>query len=288
MSVIDPRASNSVTLINIQSMDTPQNRHLKRIEQSTANLREQLRHHPLYEELNNVEDLRAFASNHVFAVWDFMSLLKALQARLTTTTLPWRPAKNPALARFINEIVWGEESDVNELGEPTSHFEMYLSAMREVGASTERIEHFLKELKGIADIDRAAWASGVSTAVREFLNFTFGLIREGQDHKIAAAFTFGREDLIPDLFIAILNRTKDREGSPTYPKFLYYIERHIEVDGDHHSQLALQMTANLCGDNEHNWQEAEAAVVQCLQKRLALWDGVYQEIAKRKELEVLS
>lgn len=70
--------------------------------------------------------------------------------------------------------------------------------------------------------------------------------------------------------------------------FKYYLERHIEVDGDHHSQLALQMTANLCGDNEQYWQEAEAAVVQCLQKRLGLWDGVYQEIAKRKELEVVS
>ena len=284
MSVIDPRASNSVTLINIQSMDTPQNRHLKRIEQSTANLREQLRHHPLYEELNNVEDLRAFASNHVFAVWDFMSLLKALQARLTTTTLPWRPAKNPALARFINEIVWGEESDVNELGEPTSHFEMYLSAMREVGASTERIEHFLKELKGIADIDRAAWASGVSTAVREFLNFTFGLIREGQDHKIAAAFTFGREDLIPDLFIAILNRTKDREGSPTYPKFLYYIERHIEVDGDEHGPLSLLMVSELCGTDEQKWAEAEQVAKDALKARIALWDGIAAAICDARSV----
>jgi hypothetical protein len=265
-------------------MDTPQNIHLERIAKETANLREQLRHHPLYEELNGVDDLRAFAAYHVFAVWDFMSLLKSLQSRLTTTTLPWRPAKNPTLARFINEIVWGEESDVNERGEPTSHFEMYLAAMREVGASTEKIQHFLKELKGIADIDRAAWASGVFPAVREFLNFTFGLIREGQDHKIAAAFTFGREDLIPDLFVAILNRTKDREGSPAYPKFLYYIERHIEVDGDEHGPLSLMMVSELCGNDEQKWAEAEQVAREALEARIALWDGIAAAIREARSV----
>lgn len=261
-----------------------QNDHLHRIENETAGLREQLRHHPLYDELNGVEDLRVFAGHHVFAVWDFMSLLKSLQSRLTTTTLPWRPAKNPALARFINEIVWGEESDVNERGEPTSHFEMYLAAMREVGASTAGIEHFLTELKGLADIDRAAWASGVPAAVRDFLNFTFGLIREGADHKIAAAFTFGREDLIPDLFIAILGRTKDREGSPAYPKFLYYIERHIEVDGDEHGPLSLLMVEQLCGQDAQKWDEATRVAKAALKARIALWDGIAAAIREARSV----
>lgn len=261
-----------------------QNIHLERIAKETANLREQLRNHPMYNELNNVDDLRTFAGHHVFAVWDFMSLLKSLQSRLTTTTLPWRPSKNASLARFINEIVWGEESDVNERGEPTSHFEMYLAAMREVRASTEKIQHFLKELKGLADIDRAARASGVSPAVREFLNFTFGLIREGQDHKIAAAFTFGREDLIPDLFVAILNRTQDREGSPAYPKFLYYIERHIEVDGDEHGPLSLMMVSELCGNDKQKWAEAEQVAKEALEARIALWDGIAAAIREARSV----
>ncbi|TXF90162.1 DUF3050 domain-containing protein [Neolewinella aurantiaca] len=266
-------------------MESPQNIHLDRIEASTASLREQLRQHPLYEELNGIEDLRVFSTYHVFAVWDFMSLLKSLQSCLTTTTLPWRPAANPALARFINEIVWGEESDVNEKGEPTSHFEMYLEAMREVGAPTEKIEHFLSELKGVADIDRAAWASGVYPAVRDFLNFTFGLIREGKDHKIAAAFTFGREDLIPDLFLAILGKTKGRESSPKYPKFLYYIERHIEVDGDEHGPLSLMMVEELCGQDEQKWAEAEKVAKDALKARIALWNGIASAIREAQVAE---
>lgn len=258
---------------------TATNPALESIAEATANLREQLRQHPLYDRLNTIQDLRTFSQSHVFAVWDFMSLLKALQRQLTCVDIPWRPAPNPALARFINEIVWGEESDVNERGEPTSHFEMYQQAMQEIGADAGAVTGFLAELRGPQDIDRAAKATGVADHVRDFLNFTFGLINEGQPHKIAAAFTFGREDLIPDMFIEILSRTKAGSDSPAYPKFLYYVERHIEVDGDEHGPLALLMVEELCGEDERKWVEAEAVAKDCLAARIALWDGIVAELS---------
>lgn len=192
---------------------------LERIEAATAELRQQLREHPVYDKLRTLEDLRIFSEHHVFAVWDFMSLLKSLQQRLTCVTLPWRPAKNPTLARFINEIVWGEESDVNERGEPTSHFEMYRAAMQEVGADAGAMDVFLAALDGLDDVDRAARSAAVPQHVRAFLNFTFGLIGEGEAHKIAATFTFGREDLIPDLFISILRSTKEERIARLTPNF---------------------------------------------------------------------
>lgn len=99
-----------------------------------APLRERLLNHPIYTAVNSLDRLREFMRIHVFAVWDFMSLVKRLQGELTTQRLPWMPPFRPEIARFANEVVLGEETDLNLDGKPLSHFELYLRAMDEVGA----------------------------------------------------------------------------------------------------------------------------------------------------------
>ncbi|MGI4830847.1 MAG: DUF3050 domain-containing protein, partial [Janthinobacterium lividum] len=95
---------------------------IEMIEARLAPLRARLAAHPLYPGIRTPEQLRVFMESHVFAVWDFMSLLKALQGALTCVDVPWVPTRFPASRRFINEIVLGEESDEYE-GRPASHFE---------------------------------------------------------------------------------------------------------------------------------------------------------------------
>jgi len=66
--------------------------------------------------------------HHIYAVWDFMSLLKALQAAVAPAQSPWMPSSRPELRRFINEIVLGEECDeynVAGMRRFISHFELY-------------------------------------------------------------------------------------------------------------------------------------------------------------------
>ncbi len=213
--------------------------------------------------------------SHVFAVWDFMSLLKGLQAELTCVTTPWVPSSFPKSRRLINEIVLGEESDSFEDGF-VSHFELYLRAMVEAGADPFSIRALISELKRGAMLDEALMASRPAAEAVAFVRSTFGFLESGKPHVTAAAFTFGREDLIPDMFRQMV---KDlRQSSEGVGLFEYYLDRHVEVDGDSHGPMALQMLEELCGDDEAKWEEAMAAAEQAIKARIALWDGILLRI----------
>jgi len=231
--------------------------------------------HPVYAQINDIEGLKKFTEFHVFAVWDFMSLLKSLQIGLTCVSLPWVPIGSANTRYLINEIVTGEESDVDELGNRISHFELYLQAMEQMGANTNAIKEMVTLLTSGQSIDKTIQDSNLSSKVKQFLNFTFDIAQNAPLHVKAAVFTFGREDLIPDMFTQILN-----EIYSTHPEkvsvFKYYIERHIEVDGGHHSQLALEMVAELCGNNQSKWEEATAASIKSLEVRAGLWDAIIE------------
>lgn len=256
---------------------------IKRLQKSIEPLKQQIINHKVYEAINDIDDVRIFMNYHVYAVWDFMSLLKALQNNLTCTSTPWYP-KGDADTRFlINEIVVGEESDVDSNGKRISHFELYLEAMQQCGADTGKIEKFIATLQETCDFNSSFVASETPIAARSFVDYTFKIIGSNKSYLQAAVFSFGREDLIPGMFLSMVNDISDTLPNST-SIFKYYLERHIEVDGDHHSELALQMTSNLCGANEQFWNEAETAVIESLQQRIKLWDGVYEEINIKKQI----
>jgi hypothetical protein len=250
---------------------------LENLKEQIAQAREEIIKHPLYSHLKSIEDLQTFAGYHVFAVWDFMSLLKRLQQELTCVSTPWIPKGSADTRYLINEIVLGEESDIDPEGNRISHFELYLRSMELLGASSSGIKELLNHIYAGYPVSESLKIADVPDAVSAFCNHTFELVENAPAHVLAAVFTFGREDLIPDMFHELVSRLADR-----YPEkislFKYYLERHIEVDGEHHSLLALQMVEELCGNDELKWKEAAEASVKALNARKCLWDGIMNEL----------
>jgi hypothetical protein len=240
--------------------------------------KELLLQHSLYNKVKTIEDLQCFLENHVYAVWDFMSLLKALQSKLTCTTTPWFATNNPETRYLINEIVLAEESDLTIDGRRQSHYEMYIEAMEDCGADTAGIQHFLSELNSLHNIFVAIKQSNLHPNIKAFLDFTFRVIDEGKSHEIAAAFTFGREDLIPSMFTAILKNFQANFPKTDLSKLIYYFERHIELDADEHGPMAMKMITELCGTDPQKWAEVEEISVLALEKRIGLWDAIEEQI----------
>lgn len=255
--------------------------HIERIQKAIAPLRTEIINHKVYSVIDSINDLKVFMQYHVYAVWDFMSLLKSLQNNLTCTSVPWYPKGSAEIRYLINQIVISEESDIDQNSIRKSHFEIYLDAMNQCEADTSKIENLLNILKMTTALDYALSVSKAPKEAENFVKSTFNIIETNKNHLLSAIFTFGREDLIPDMFLSIVDKLH-KKSPESISIFKYYLKRHIEVDGDQHSLLAIEMTANLCGTDEKLWFEAETAVVNALQNRIALWDGIYNEIISNK------
>lgn len=238
----------------------------------SAPLRQALLKHPIYTRVDSLERLREFMRIHVFAVWDFMSLVKRLQSEVTVQRLPWTPPALSKVARFTNEVVLGEESDLGPDGRPVSHFDLYLGAMDEVGAKTTEIKAFIAEVERGQAWETALKELNAPAVVTQFVSETLRCALYGSVVEVASYFFFGREDVIPEMFKKLLALWSG--GAAEVPHFAFYLERHIELDGESHGPWAREMLMALAGEDEAKWLEAGRAAQRALTSRIRLWDGV--------------
>lgn len=244
-----------------------------------TSLQARLDKHPIYAAVETVDDLRVFMQHHVHSVWDFMSLIKYLQHTVAPARWPWTPGADATVQRFINELVLEEETDEAGPGAPgdgvgksySSHFALYLGAMREIGANADIPARFV-EISGREGI-AAALASGLAPAPSASFNrTTFAYIDAGKPHEVAAALALGREHIIPAMFRALLNRMAVTEEQA--PIFHYYLKRHIHLDEDFHAPLSLRLLTGLCEGDPVKIAEARAAAMHAVEARVEFWDGV--------------
>ncbi|MGE5827245.1 MAG: DUF3050 domain-containing protein [Micromonosporaceae bacterium] len=243
---------------------------INRLKAAVAATRSNVITHEMYSRLDSHPAIVTFMEHHVFAVWDFMSLLKSLQRNLTCVEVPWVPTGPSSSRRLINDIVLVEESD--ELGGGfISHFELYLQGMSQAGADTAVIDSFIDLVRSGTPVLQALATVPVPTPATDFVRTTWTFIQTLPLHCQAAAFAFGREDLIPDMFQQVVAVNEEIGKLDT---FVDYLRRHIQVDDEEHTPMAMQMLADLCGDDETKWQECVGAVNTALTARVRLWDGI--------------
>ncbi len=245
-----------------------------------AALQERLRKHKLYEVLDSVEDIKTFMSLHVYAVWDYMSIVKSLQTIVSPPIIPWQRSKMPKACQAINAIVLSEESDLNMKGLPASHLDIYIEAMKAIKLSPIKAISNINLLCSSDDIFKTINTLFKNHRLSNFISFTFKLVQEGKPHKLASSLYFGRENLIPDLFTNIVSNISS--SNKTVGPFLYYLNRHIELDGDQHSQMALNLLEELCGNNATKWKEAYTIAIRSLEARIDLWDLILEKVLLSK------
>ncbi|MDW5288223.1 DUF3050 domain-containing protein [Formosa sp. PL04] len=255
--------------------------YIKRIESELSELQYEIRHHKLYDVLQTTEDVKLFMEHHVYTTWDFMSLLKTLQLQFATFKLPWVPNKNPEIFKFINEIVAAEESDVNELGQTKSHFEMYLDCMEQIGANTTLITTYTELIENNIPVSKAANLVYIPGFIKDFIEFTFKIIETKKPHLMAAVFIFGREDINSEKVLKVVSNIETDETPCT--KLTFLLNRYLYLKQDNHRSVAYKMLTELCGTDLVKWEEVLLVAKQALEHRMILWDNIFNIIISNKE-----
>ena len=257
---------------------------MKNIELLTKELStliEAINHHPLYAQIRTLRDLRIFMEYHVFAVWDFMCLLKELQRRLVSTSAPWFPPKDAQSAHLINSILVEEEGDLTEDGQSyLCHFDLYLSAMKSIGADTQPIQNFLHLLKAGYTLPEAVTELALSNVVHAFISTTFSFF-QWPTPALAATFVYGREAITSRMFQPLVHQLQNNlpiNDQSALSTLIYYCRRHIELDHADHFPKAQKMLVNLMDNDEQDYSMIADAAAQALRARLGFLTGIQRMI----------
>lgn len=251
------------------------------LKDSVLPLREKLASNKIYNAIKEVDDLQVFMEHHVFAAWDFMSLLKAMQIEHTNTCIPWNPKGNPIVRRYINDIVLGTESALLPDGTVTSHFELYIKAMEQWGADTSKIQKFVKNTSLGESIEKALMDSDAPPSSQRFVAHTWNTIINGEPHQIAASFLYGREAIIPNSFIKMIEQIND--GNNEEEDYLVtYLKLNNREEKEIRKPVADILISELCGNDDKKWEEAKLAVKNALEHRIEFWNSIHKHILLKK------
>lgn len=253
---------------------------LQFLEEEFSKKRKQLLNHTMYDNIKTIDDVKKFMLVHIYAVWDFMSLLVRLQKEITSVNIPWENKPNISrFVRMINEIKTCEESDESLIqGEYISHYDMYCKAMSELGIDIPPVPkiNVINFYSKFIDSEQLSRDNpNIAKPILDFIRFNLNLAYNGSIVEVISAFTYGREDLIPEMFNKLLPSLESVDDYEDKLKWLkYYVKRHIEVDGDTHGPMMVEMLNYYCEDDIYKKIQSLQTAVLSLELRIKLWDYV--------------
>ena len=269
---------------------------LAAIETRIAPLRKRLRQHRIYESLKSLDDVRRFMEVHVFALWDFMHLVKCLHRAPSTAEATCPPKKrfkkSAGVQSLVDEMVQNYANDLNERGERMATFRMYLDAMEQLGAETKCVASFLGDCGDCGDLRAGDLGPVVGPSLlscraprgaADFTAYTCQVIDSSKDHKVAASLVFGRQSLIVDALLRALGEVERREGTRV-DKFRFLLSKYKSLYANNWPALSYQVLVELCGYSDEKWKEAEEAAVGALKARIALWDATHDYLVFRRPI----
>lgn len=249
------------------------------LQQEVAPTRRLLLNNGLYYQLQSLPDLRRFMEHHIFTVWDFIALVKALRRELVVAPGSQLPASVVA-RRFITEVVPDEETTTSLPGRLVSHFALYVRAMEECGADTTPIRQLVAAVTAGRPTEEALQAAQAPDAVRQFVGTTFSIIHSGKPHAVAAAVAFGHEEWIPNRLRQLVN-TLRAQLPGQLDTFASCLDQHGHCATGKHALLGRELVRELCADAPERWQDCQEVAIRCLEARLKLWDGIGASTARR-------
>ena len=255
--------------------------YIEQIDSALFTLRNKLKYHAVYSKMNLEEKVKIFMNTHIYCVWDFMNLVKRLQIHFTSVEVPWRPTtsiQTRMLRRLANEIVLEEETDELD-GQFISHFSYYVESIRQVqdGVISNNLTRFINDISSDSvSYQEILNLEYLPKAIRNFLQITSNAAVHENIIVTAAAFTFGREVMLPEIFTSILEES-GIANQPRLSKFVNYLDRHIELDGDYHGFLSKKMVLKLVS-NQEEWDLVIKTAKIALEARVALWDDIFKRL----------
>lgn len=235
-----------------------------------------LEENEIYKLIDSDEKLRLYMEQQVACVWFYQILLKNITRDILSMTRSIDCRSTKELMQISCALIMEEELDDVLDGEITSHLELFLESMYEVGCNMKPFLSFMESFEEGLSLEKAVEESLFCQSTKRYLLNSLTILDLSLHEKASALFYEG-EPYIPDDFLSYLNTY---HGEKVANLVLYY-ERHIEGLKKPGYSSTGRMIEILCESSSERFCEAESVAEKVMKNRISLWIKLEETFEKK-------